>query len=406
MTQRGMSFFESSSFLYTSESVTEGHPDKVCDQISDAILDAYLAQDPDSHVACETCTTVELVMVMGEITSKGTVDVEAVVRDKLREIGYTDAERGIGADTCNVVVALQKQSVEIAHAVSDDHDPATVGAGDQGMMVGYACQEEMDGRVLDTQFMPLTLYLAHKLSRRMALVRREGILPYLRPDGKSQVTVEYSYGRPTRVHTVVVSPQHDPGVDPERLRLDMMEHVVRYVIPDFLLDDQTKYYVNPSGSFVRGGPAADSGLTGRKILVDTYGAIARHGGGAFSGKDPTKVDRSGAYAARHVAKNLVAAGLAARAEVQISYAIGMAEPLSVAVETFGTATVSPEAIDALVQKHFDLRPGAIIRDMQLRRPMFGQTAAYGHFGRDDADLPWEYTDKADILAREALAILQ
>jgi S-adenosylmethionine synthetase len=404
MNDRGMSFFESSSFLYTSESVTEGHPDKVCDQISDAVLDAYLAQDPDSHVACETCATVEYVMVMGEVSSKGTVDVERVVRDKLREIGYTDAKRGIGADTCTVRVALQKQSPEITQAVSLHTDPELLGAGDQGMMVGFACQEEMDSGPLDTQLMPLTLHLAHLLSRRMAQVRREGILPYLRPDGKSQVTVEYSHGRPKRVHTVVVSPQHDPGVDSERLYLDMMQHVVRPVVPDFLLDDDTKYYVNPSGSFIRGGPAADSGLTGRKILVDTYGAIARHGGGAFSGKDPTKVDRSGAYAARHVAKNLVAAGLATRAEVQISYAIGMVEPLSVAVETFGTAKIAPEAIDALVSKHFDLRPGAIIRDMGLNRPIFGPTAAYGHFGRDDLDLPWERTDKADALAREALAL--
>ena len=404
MNGRGMSFFESSSFLYTSESVTEGHPDKVCDQISDAVLDAYLAQDPMSRVACETCATVEYVMVMGEVTSSGTVDVEKVVRDTLRKIGYTSADKGIGADTCEVVVALQNQSPEIARAVSRDADPADVGAGDQGMMVGFACLEEMDGATLETQFMPLTLFAAQKLTRQMTLVRKEGVLPYLRPDGKSQVTVEYDHGLPKRVHTIVVSPQHDPGISPDQLRRDMIEHVVKPVIPEFLLDDRTNYYVNPSGSFVLGGPAADSGLTGRKILVDTYGAIARHGGGAFSGKDPTKVDRSGAYAARYVAKNLVAAGLATRAEVQISYAIGVVEPLSVAVETFGTGKVPPDVIDALVRKHFDLRPGAIIRDLDLRRPIFQRTASYGHFGRDDMNLPWEATDKADALAREAFAL--
>jgi S-adenosylmethionine synthetase len=332
------------------------------------------------------------------------VDIEALVREKLREIDYTREELGIGADTCEVIVRIQKQSSEISQAVSKDGDPLAVGAGAQGIMVGFACLEEVDGAVLDTQLMPLPIYLAHKLCRRMALVRKEGVVPYLRPDGKSQVTVEYTFGRPKRVHTVVLSPQHDPDVPHERMFQDMLEHVVKPVIPHVLLDGETKHYVNPADSFVKGGPAADSGLTGRKILVDTYGSVARHGGGAFSGKDPTKVDRSGAYAARYVAKNLVAAGLAKRAEVQISYAIGMAEPLAVSVETFGTSTVSPEVIDSLVRKHFDLRPGAIIRDLELRRPIFSQTASYGHFGRDDLDLPWERTDKAEALARDAVKL--
>ena len=400
----GLSFAESKSYLLTSESVTEGHPDKVCDQISDAVLDAYLAQDPDSRVACEVCATVQLVMVMGEISSKGKVDIEGIVRGKLKEIGYTNEEFGIDADTCQVVVAVQQQSEEISRAVTRAGDPTDVGAGDQGMMVGYASQEEIGDSPLDTEYMPLPIFLAQKLCRRMALLRKEGVIPYLRPDGKSQVTIEYDHGKPKRIHTVVLSPQHDPDVDPGDLYDDMVQRVLKSVIPASLIDSETIIHVNPSGSFVKGGPAGDSGLTGRKILVDTYGSVARHGGGAYSGKDPTKVDRSGAYAARYVAKNLVAAGLAKQAEVHISYAIGMAEPISVAVETFGTATVAPDDIVNLVRKNFDLRPGAIIRDLGLRRPIYNQTAAYGHFGRDDLDLPWEKTDKAEALARDALSL--
>ena len=403
MTTRGMNFQESLSYLFTSESVTEGHPDKLCDQISDAVLDAYLAQDPYSRVACETCTTRGLVMVLGEITSQGTVEVAGLVRDVLRDAGYTKPEYGIGYDSCGVNVALQKQSEEIAAAVIGRgfEDPALVGAGDQGMMVGYACREDVDGTMLDTELMPLPIHLAHKLTRQMALCRKEGVLPYLRPDGKSQVTVEYSQGKAKRIHTIVVSPQHDPNVSPQQMERDILEEVIKPVIPSILMDPMPRLLVNPSGSFVVGGPAGDAGLTGRKILVDTYGGTARHGGGAFSGKDPTKVDRSGAYAARYVAKNVVAAGLAQRAEVQISYAIGQAEPISISVETFGTAQVETSVIEDLIQKHFDLRPGAIIRDLDLRRPIYRATASYGHFGRDDIAFPWERTDKADILFEEA-----
>jgi len=398
----GMSFYESPSYLFTSESVTEGHPDKLCDQISDAILDAFLAEDPNSRVACEVATTRGLVVVMGEITSKSQIDITQLVRDTLRNIGYTDPGFGIAHDTCGITVAVQKQSEEIAQAVGiGSDDPLSVGAGDQGMMVGFACREEVDGVPLDTEFMPLPIYLSHKLCRRMAMLRKEGVLPYLRPDGKSQVTIEYSYGKPKRVHTVIVSPQHDPSVETEKMYQDVLAEIVNPVIPSVLLDDTTIYRVNPSGSFSVGGPAGDAGLTGRKILVDTYGGTARHGGGAFSGKDPTKVDRSAAYAARYVAKNLVAAGLAQRIEVQVSYAIGVADPISVSVETFGTAVVKESTIEALVLKHFDLRPGAIIRDLELRRPIYRQTASYGHFGRDDLDLPWERLDKAEVIAREA-----
>ena len=405
MSARGMSFFESSSYLFTSESVTEGHPDKVCDQISDAVLDAYLAQDPNSRVACEVCAKDDLVVVLGEITSNGQVDIPVLVRETLREIGYTHRELGIGHDTCRVEVAVRSQSPEIAQAVgtAGADDPTTVGAGDQGMMVGFACQEEVDGARLETQLMPLPIYLSHKLCRRLALLRKEGAIPYLRPDGKSQVTVEYAYGKPKRIHTIIVSPQHDPDVSLDRLYRDVVEEVIKPVIPAHLLDSQSVLHVNPSGSFVVGGPTGDAGLTGRKILVDTYGGTARHGGGAFSGKDPTKVDRSGAYAARYVAKNLVAAGLAKRVEVQVSYAIGVVEPISISVETFGTAEVEEELIEELVRKHFDLRPGAIIRDLKLRHPIYRQVASYGHFGRDDLDLPWERTDKAEDLHQEAFA---
>ncbi|MBI4336701.1 MAG: methionine adenosyltransferase [Chloroflexi bacterium] len=394
-----MSFFESPQFLLTSESVTEGHPDKVCDQISDAVLDLCLQQDSLSHVACETSTTRGLVVVMGEITSRGHVPFDEVVRETLRKIGYTKAEHGIGYDTCAVMVSVQKQATEIAQAVHDvkSSDREAVGAGDQGMMVGFACQESVDSSSLDTEFMPLPIYLAHRLGQRLALVRKEGVLPYLRPDGKTQVTVEYSQGTVKRIHTVVVSAQHAPEVSQARLHSDIMEQVIVPVIPSFLLDSRTVYHINPSGSFVVGGPMSDTGLTGRKILVDTYGSLARHGGGAFSGKDPTKVDRSGAYGARHVAKNVVAAGLASRCEVQVSYAIGIAKPLAISVETFGTGRVPDETITALVEKHFDLRPLGIIEDLDLRRPIYQQTAAYGHFGRNDLDLPWERTDRVKLL---------
>ena len=404
MSVNSMSFYESPSYLFTSESVTEGHPDKVCDQISDAVLDAYLAQDPYARVACEATATRGLVAVIGEITSSGQVDLGVLVRDVLKDIGYTKAEYGIGHDTCGVTISVHRQSEEIAQAVgANQDDPATRGAGDQGMMVGFACLEEVDGHRLETELMPLPIHLSHKLCRRLALVRREGIIPYLRPDGKSQVTVEYAYGKPKRIHTLIVSAQHDPNVSQEQIHQDIIEHVVRPVVPDMLTDDDTIIYTNPSGSFAVGGPDGDAGLTGRKILVDTYGGTARHGGGAFSGKDPTKVDRSGAYAARYVAKNLVAAGLATRAEVQISYAIGVPDPISVSVETFGTATVAGSVIDELVKKHFDLRPGAIIQDMGLRRPIYRPTASYGHFGREDLDLPWERVDKAELLWQEAMA---
>ncbi|MBI4233984.1 MAG: methionine adenosyltransferase [Chloroflexi bacterium] len=400
-----MSFFDSPKYLFTSESVTEGHPDKVCDQVSDAVLDSFLAQDPYSRVACESSATRGLVVVMGEITSSGQVNFSELVRETLKEIGYTRPEYGIGHDTCGVIVAVQKQSEEINRAVGrgDPGDPEQVGAGDQGMMVGFACREAVDSAELNTQLMPLPIFLAHKLCRRLAEVRKAGILPYLRPDGKSQVTVEYCYGQPKRVHTVIVSPQHDPDVSSSRMRQDIMEQVIKPIIPAMLLDKYTIYHINPSGSFVVGGPAGDTGLTGRKILVDTYGGSARHGGGCFSGKDPTKVDRSGAYAARYVAKNIVAAGLAQRAEVQVSYAIGLPKPISVSVETFGTGTVKEDLMERLVEKHFDLRPGAIIRDLDLRRPIYKPTAAYGHFGRDDLDLPWERLDKVELLREEARA---
>lgn len=399
-----MSFFEAPSYLFTSESVTEGHPDKLCDQISDTILDAYLAQDPFARVACEAVSTRGLVAVVGEITSSANVDLGTLVREVLKDVGYTKAEYGIGHDTCGVTIAVQKQSEEIAQAVGINQDnPDTRGAGDQGMMVGFACLEEIDGSPMNTEFMPLPIYLSHKLCRQLALVRKEGIIPYLRPDGKSQVTIEYSQGKPKRIHTLIVSAQHDLGITEEQIRRDLIREVVAPVVPTELLDDRTIIHTNPSGSFVVGGPNGDAGLTGRKILVDTYGGTARHGGGAFSGKDPTKVDRSGAYAARYVAKNIVAAGLATRVEVQISYAIGVADPISVSVETFGTARFDERLIEDLVAKHFDLRPGAIIRDLDLRKPIYRATSSYGHFGRDDIALPWERTDKAEQLSKDAAA---
>ena len=400
-------FHDSPKYLLTSESVTEGHPDKLCDQISDAVLDAVLREDPLGRVACETCMTNGLVVVMGEITTYSYVDVPGIVRETLRNVGYTNAEYGIDSKSCGVSVCIQEQSGDISGGVSRSYevrtsgrndgfqeDPDSIGAGDQGMMVGFACNET-------PELMPLTVSLSHKLVRRLSLVRKEGILPYLRPDGKSQVTVEYRYGVPHRVDTVVISAQHHPEVSNEQLVREIKEEVIQQVIPSHLLDDDTKYYINPSGRFVIGGPAGDTGLTGRKILVDTYGGIARHGGGAFSGKDPTKVDRSGAYAARYVAKNLVAAGLADRAEVLVSYAIGMANPISVSVETFNTNRVDSQTIHDLVAEHFDLRPAAIIRDLDLRRAIYRPVATYGHFGRDDLDLTWERADKADLLRAEA-----
>ena len=402
----GSSFEESASYLFSSESVTEGHPDKVCDQISDAILDAILSQDPSARVACETATTTDLVVVFGEITTSAVVDYESVVREKLKEIGYNDPNSGIDHRTCEVQVRLHSQSPDISEAVTTAYehrgqdnggangDTHILGAGDQGMMVGFACDET-------PELMPLTIALSHRLTRRLAMVRKEGIIPYLRPDGKSQVTIEYAYGKPKHVHTIVVSAQHDPKVDLETVSKDVTEHVIRPMIPNGLIDDETRILVNPSGKFAVGGPHGDAGLTGRKILVDTYGGVARHGGGAFSGKDPTKVDRSAAYAARYVAKNVVAAGLADRCEIQISYAIGVAEPISVCVETFGTGHIPDEEIVRLVSENFDLRPGSIIRDLELRRPIFQQTASYGHFGQEGLDLPWERTDRADRLRAAA-----
>ena len=401
------SFTNSPLYLYSSESVTEGHPDKLCDQISDAVLDAIYAQDPYARVACEVTTTTDLVVVMGEITTTATVDYEAIVRDRLKEIGYDDRDTGIDYKTCQVLIKVHEQSPDISQAVNtaleyrgnDGASPSevdTLGAGDQGMMVGFACNET-------PELMPLTIALSHHLTHRLAIVRKEGAIPYLRPDGKAQVTVEYAYGQPKRVHTIIVSTQHEAGVSPKTIEKDILEQVILPSVSPTLLDRNTRFYVNPSGSFVVGGPHGDTGLTGRKILVDTYGGVARHGGGAFSGKDPTKVDRSAAYAARYVAKNVVAAGLADRCEVQVSYAIGVASPISIAVETFGTGHYPDELISKLIGEQFDLRPGAIIRDLDLRQPIYRSTAAYGHFGRTDLDLPWERTDKAGELHAAAEA---
>ncbi len=401
-------------YLFTSESVTEGHPDKVCDQISDAILDAMLEEDPYSRVACETCCTTGLVLVMGEVTTNGYVDIQKIVRDTIREIGYTRAKYGFDADTCGVMVALDEQSKDIAMGVNKaleskssfgktveeeekindsyaEADPDNVGAGDQGMMFGYATNET-------PELMPYAISMAHKLTKKLAEVRKNGTLSYLRPDGKSQVTVEYGEdGKPLRIEAIVVSTQHDPDVTQDKIHEDVRKYVINEVIPQDMIDKDTKIFINPTGRFVIGGPSGDSGLTGRKIIVDTYGGAAPHGGGAFSGKDPTKVDRSASYAARYVAKNIVAAGLADRCQIQVSYAIGVAEPTSINVETFGTGKLSNEKLLEIVRENFDLRPAGIIKMLDLRRPIYKQTASYGHFGRNDLNLPWEKTDKAEIL---------
>ncbi len=397
-------FMNSPKYLFTSESVTEGHPDKICDQISDAVVDACLTDDPRSRVACEVATKTGFVMLLGEITTQTFVDFDKLVRKVVNEIGYDDSRKGFDGNTCAVQAAIAQQSGDIAMGVDKALEAKTgevteeeieqIGAGDQGMMFGFACNET------DT-LMPMPIYLAHKLCRRLSEVRKNGTLPWLRPDGKSQVTVEYQHGKPARVDTVLISTQHAPEITQEEIREAIIEHVINPVIPADLLNGKVNIYVNPTGRFVIGGPMGDAGVTGRKIIVDTYGGMGRHGGGAFSGKDPTKVDRSAAYAARWVAKNVVAAGLAERCEIQVAYAIGVAHPLSINVETFGTGQIPDDEIAKAIEKTFDLRPGAIIRDLDLRKPIYQQVAAYGHFGRDDLDLTWERTNKVDDLRKEA-----
>jgi len=398
------SFMDNPSYKFTSESVTEGHPDKLCDQVSDAVLDACLKQDPRSRVACETATKTGFVMVLGEITTNAFVNFDELIRNVVKEIGYDSSDKGFDGNTCAVMSAISSQSGDIAMGVDKslevkdgevtEKELNEIGAGDQGMMFGYACNET-------PTLMPMPIYLAHKLTRRLAEVRKAGELPWLRPDGKSQVTVEYAYGKPVRVDTVLISTQHSPDISHNEIEESVVEHIINPVIPAELLTDSPKIYVNPTGRFVIGGPMGDAGVTGRKIIVDTYGGMGRHGGGAFSGKDPTKVDRSAAYACRWVAKNVVAAGLADRCEIQVAYAIGVAHPLSINVETFGTGKIEDEKIAKIIAENFDLRPGAIIRDLDLRKPIYQKTAAYGHFGRDDIEFTWEKTNKADALRKAA-----
>ena len=395
---------ESEKYLFTSESVTEGHPDKICDQISDTVLDKCLEQDPQSRVACETATKTGFVILLGEITTKAHLNYDKIVREAIEKIGYDHTDKGFDHNTCGVLVALANQSGDIALGVDKalesktgvmkDNEVEAIGAGDQGMMFGFACRET-------PTLMPMPIYLAHKLTRKLAETRKDGTLPWLRPDGKSQVTVEYKFGKPVRVHTVVISTQHAEEIEQDEIRSSVIEHIIQAVIPNDMLDKDTIYHVNPTGRFVTGGPKGDSGVTGRKIIVDTYGGMGRHGGGCFSGKDPTKVDRSAAYAARWVAKNIVAAELADRCEIQVAYAIGVAHPVSINVETFGTGCIPDSQIANLVMENFDLRPGAIIRDLDLRKPIYSQVAAYGHFGRDDLDLTWEKTNKVEMLHKAA-----